>query len=53
MATTFVFSTDFHVTAEDEEQARKSFLQLLMLELPTHGTRFFDVVEEIDEEQDQ
>jgi len=48
MSTTYVFSTDFHISAEDEEQARDGLLELLAELVRKDDVSWFDLVEEID-----
>jgi len=42
---TFVFSTDFHIGADDEEQARKVLLDLLAVLVRKRDASSFDLIE--------
>jgi hypothetical protein len=46
---TFVFSTDFHIEADNEDQARDGLLELLAELVRKDDSSCFDLVEEIDE----
>jgi TRAP-type C4-dicarboxylate transport system substrate-binding protein len=49
MQRTFVFSTDFHISADSEEQARDGLLELLAELVRKDDVSWFDLIEEIDQ----
>jgi hypothetical protein len=52
MATYYVFSTDFYIGADNEDQARDGLLELLAEIVHRDDSSVFDLIETIEEEQD-
>jgi hypothetical protein len=50
MMATYVFSTDFYIGAESEEQARDGLLELLNEIVGRDDSSPFDLIETLDEE---
>ena len=46
---TYVFSTDFYIGAESEEQARDGLLELLAMMVRGDDSSPFDLIETLDE----
>ena len=51
MMATYVFSTDFYIGAESEEQARDGLLELLNEIVGRDDSSPFDLIETLDEEE--
>jgi len=50
MNKTFVFSTDFYISAETEEQARDGLMELLAELVRKDRSEVFDLIEVLEEE---
>ena len=49
---TYVFSTDFYIAAESEDEARDGLLELLAMMVRGDDSWAFDLIETLEEEQD-
>ena len=48
---TYVFSTDFHIAAESEEQARDGLMELLAAIVRSDNSDPFDLIETLEEDE--
>jgi len=51
MATYYIFSTDFYIGAESEDEARDGLLELLAMMVRGDDSGAFDLIETIEEEE--